>query len=77
MKFIQVLIDHQTNKQIAARLFLIFRRELAKGLRQDLVGRAIADFVNNVLIHFGKRPGIADGSATLGRDAGKFYLAAN
>src|SRR5437867_9633885 len=76
MEIIQVLIDYQTDEQIAARLFLFLCRQAVERLRQNFVSGAIADFMNDVLLYFGEGPGIANGSATLRSHAGQLYFAA-
>ncbi len=77
MKFVEVLVDHQADEQIPARLLLFFGRERVERFGQDLVSWTIADFMDDVLLNFGEGPGFADGRAALGRDAGKFDVAAD
>lgn len=65
VEFFEVLIHDQANKKISARFSLIIRRQGIKGFRQDLVSRAVADFVDDILLDLSQGPGIADGRAAL------------
>ena len=77
MKIFEVFVDDQADEQVAAGSFLIFDRKPVEGFRQDFVGGAVADFVDEVLFHFRERPGFADGRAALRNDAGQFHVAAD
>ena len=52
-------------KRLPRAHFLFGGRKLIERFRQHLVSRAIADFVNDVLLHLRQRPGFADGRAAL------------
>ncbi len=77
MKILQVFVHHQADEQITARRFLFGRRQLTERLRQHFVSRAVADFMNDVLLDPGQRPGLADRRAALGNHARQLHGAAD
>ena len=65
MKFLEVFIDHEPDKQVAAGFFLFVGREFVECFCQHLVSRTIPDLVNNVLLHLREGPGIPNRCAPL------------
>jgi len=77
MKFIEVFVDDESHKKIALAFLLFRRRKLLNGVDENLVGGAVGDLVDDVLLGFRNGPCVADGSAALGNDAGQLDVAAH
>src|SRR6266568_9604787 len=77
VKVLEVLVDDQSDEQVAARFALFLFGELVDRLRQDFVSRAVADLVDQISFRLGDGPGVTDGRATLRNDAGEGHLAAD
>ena len=77
MKFIEVFVDDEANKEIPLALLLFCRRKLLNRVDEDLVSGAIGDFVDDVLLGLRDGPCVADRSAALRNDAGQFDVAAD
>ena len=65
MEILQILVDHQADEKIAARLKLFAVGKFAKGLGQDFVGGAVGDLLDEITLGLGYDPALADGSAAL------------
>src|SRR5262245_39018505 len=52
MKFLQILVDHEADEQIALRLFLFFGWEAVERFGEYFVRRTIGDFLNEILFGF-------------------------
>jgi hypothetical protein len=76
MKFLQVLVDDQSDEKVATCLFLVLGREGVEGLDQHLIGRPVADLVDKVPLGLGDGPGLTNRRAALGNDAAELELAA-
>ena len=77
VEVLQVLVDDQPDEQVAARALLLLGRELVERLRQHLVGGAVADLVDDILLDLGEGPRLADGRAALGSHAHQLHVAAD
>jgi len=77
VEVLQILVDHQPNEQVAARPLLLLGRELVERFRQHLVGRAVADLVDDVLLDLGEGPRLAYRRAALGSHPNQVHGAAD
>ena len=71
VKLFEILIHHQTDEQITLAFLLFLRSECAERLDQHFVGRTIRYLIDEVFVSLRNGPGIADGSAPLGDNAGQ------
>lgn len=77
MEILQVLVDNQPNEQVAACRSLLLGRKGVKRLGENLVRRAVADLVDDVLLYFREGPGLANGRAALRSNPDQPHLAAD
>src|SRR5207248_4910995 len=77
VKFIQVFVYDQANKQIAARFFLVLRRQVVKSFSQYFVCRAVANLMDEVPFRLGNGPGLTNWGALLRNSAGQTNTAAH
>lgn len=75
MEIFEIFVDDEADEQIAARFLLFGFGQSFERFGEDLIGGAIADFVDEVGFGFGDGPGFADRGATLGNDATQFDIA--
>ena len=74
---LDVFVHDQADKEIAASLFLLVGAEPAESLSQHLVSRAIANLVNDILVHLRQSPRLADRRASLGSHSEQAHIAAD